>query len=279
MAAFGPLIDLEVFLKRSLIRSWKRRSRQAKRPMAGESPLSMMQADPTFAAARALRSCRPGPAERAWPVFGAAGRDSLCSPPAGARSGITPADVADRTLAGWVAREAAGGRIYTCGSEGTSRISFPHPDALHRGGRRLSTRSSRHWRWQRKTSHSPPRCSVPPGWWAKSRVPSPCVPGTAAEPDRQLVERSDQRQWAAARTRRSFRQSRAAATCSRRRDRHRDPVRSGRHRLSGPHHRGLRRQPSRDRCGAACRIGHRTRAAFRARQAIAGRDRGGAARL
>jgi hypothetical protein len=34
------------------------------------------------------------------------------------------ANVADRTLAGWVAREAAGGRIYTCGSEGISGFPF-----------------------------------------------------------------------------------------------------------------------------------------------------------
>jgi hypothetical protein len=34
------------------------------------------------------------------------------------------ANVADRTLAGWVAREARGGRIYTCGSEGISGFPF-----------------------------------------------------------------------------------------------------------------------------------------------------------
>jgi hypothetical protein len=34
------------------------------------------------------------------------------------------ANVANRTLAGWVAREAAGGRIYTCGSEGISGFPF-----------------------------------------------------------------------------------------------------------------------------------------------------------
>lgn len=34
------------------------------------------------------------------------------------------ANVADRTLTGWVAREAAGGRIYTCGSEGISGFPF-----------------------------------------------------------------------------------------------------------------------------------------------------------
>jgi hypothetical protein len=66
---------------------------------------------------------RPRPRRGLWPIFAvvaalvvlAAGWSALW---------YYAANVADRTLAGWVEREAAGGRIYTCGSEGISGFPF-----------------------------------------------------------------------------------------------------------------------------------------------------------
>ena len=84
----------------------------------------MMQADRRLPRRGAPPAAvRSRPRRRAWPVLGvvaaivvvAAGWSALW---------YYAANVADRTLAGWVAREAAGGRIYTCGSEGTSGFPF-----------------------------------------------------------------------------------------------------------------------------------------------------------
>jgi hypothetical protein len=88
--------------------------------MSGESPLGMMRP-------QRQRTRRPGaaagpPRRRIWPivlplgvvVVLAAGWCALWYYAAG---------VADRTLAGWMAREAAAGRVYSCGSQ--SIAGFP----------------------------------------------------------------------------------------------------------------------------------------------------------
>ncbi len=94
--------------------------------MAGESPLSLMQAG---------RQRMPRRAGRAAPMAASGGQRRL-------RAIVVPvailaalavgwcglwyyaASVAGRTLAGWVAREAAAGRVYSCGSEGISGFPF-----------------------------------------------------------------------------------------------------------------------------------------------------------
>ena len=93
--------------------------------MAGESPLSMMQADrrlPRRAAAPAERAAHR-PRRRLWAVVVPLAAIVIL---AGGWSALWyyAANVADRTLAAWVAREAAGGRVYTCGSEGISGFPF-----------------------------------------------------------------------------------------------------------------------------------------------------------
>ena len=93
--------------------------------MAGESPLSMMQMDrraPRRTGASAADAHRR-PRRGLWAVLGPV---AVIVVLAGGWSALWyyAANVADRTLAGWVAREAAGGRIYTCGSEGISGFPF-----------------------------------------------------------------------------------------------------------------------------------------------------------
>jgi hypothetical protein len=91
--------------------------------MAGESPLSMMHAGrPRIerrggraAAAPPNRRLRIGVTALAVVVAVAAGWCGLW---------YYAASVANRTLAGWVAREAAAGRIYSCGSQGISGFPF-----------------------------------------------------------------------------------------------------------------------------------------------------------
>jgi hypothetical protein len=92
--------------------------------MAGQSPLNMMQADRRLPRRGAPPAAvRSRPRRRLWPVFGVAA--ALVVLAAGwSALWYYAANVADRTLAGWVAREAAGGRIYTCGSEGISGFPF-----------------------------------------------------------------------------------------------------------------------------------------------------------
>lgn len=88
--------------------------------MAGESPLSMMQDRRLPRRAAAPAATRPR--RRLWAalvpvaaiVVVACGWSALW---------YYAANVANRTLAGWIAREAAGGRVYTCASEGIS--GFP----------------------------------------------------------------------------------------------------------------------------------------------------------
>ena len=91
--------------------------------MAGESPFSMMQAGrPLPRRAAAPAAVRSRSRRRLWAFLGPVAAIVVV---AGGWSALWyyAANVADRTLAGWIAREAAGGRIYTCGSEGIS--GFP----------------------------------------------------------------------------------------------------------------------------------------------------------
>jgi hypothetical protein len=94
--------------------------------MAGESPLSMMQAGrqrmPRHAGAAAPAPI-PGRSRRLRTVLISV--VILVVLAAGwCGAWYYAASVADRTLAGWVAREAAAGRAYTCGSEGISGFPF-----------------------------------------------------------------------------------------------------------------------------------------------------------
>src|SRR5579863_5908208 len=91
--------------------------------MAGESPLSMMQAGRPVPRRGAAPAVRSRPPRRLWAFLGPVAAIVVV---AGGWSALWyyAANVADRTLAGWVAREAAGGRIYTCGSEGISGFPF-----------------------------------------------------------------------------------------------------------------------------------------------------------
>jgi len=93
--------------------------------MTGQSPLSMMQTDPRLRRRAAAPVDDPyrRPRRRLWAVLGPVAALVLV---AGGWSALWyyAANVADQTLAGWVAREAAGGRIYSCGSEGTSGFPF-----------------------------------------------------------------------------------------------------------------------------------------------------------
>lgn len=92
--------------------------------MAGESPLDLMRANarhmpkrPRTAAPRAASHRRP------WLVAGVIGTVVVL---AAGWCGLWyyAASAADRTLAGWVAREAAAGRVYSCGSQGISGFPF-----------------------------------------------------------------------------------------------------------------------------------------------------------
>jgi hypothetical protein len=93
--------------------------------MAGESPLSMMQPDRQRMPRRAGGAAparASAPRRRLWPILVPI---AVLVALAAAWCGIWyySAAVAARTLAGWVAREAAAGRAYRCGSQ---RISgFP----------------------------------------------------------------------------------------------------------------------------------------------------------
>lgn len=92
--------------------------------MAGESPLSMMQDRrlPRRAATPAATAATR-PRRRLWAVIAPLAAIVVV---AGGWSALWyyAANVANRTLAGWVAREAAGGRVYTCGSEGIAGFPF-----------------------------------------------------------------------------------------------------------------------------------------------------------
>jgi hypothetical protein len=88
--------------------------------MSGQSPLGMMQASQRMGrgGGAAPRSGR----RRMWTIVAAAAVIVLGAGWCGLW--YYAASVADRTLAGWVAREAQAGRTYRCGSQGISGFPF-----------------------------------------------------------------------------------------------------------------------------------------------------------
>ena len=108
--------------------------------MTGESPLSMMQTDRRLPRRSAGPSAtiRSRPARRLWAFLGPVAAIVVM---AGGWCALWyyAANVADRTLAGWVAREAAGGRVYTCGSEGISGFPFRIQTRCTEAGATLNT--------------------------------------------------------------------------------------------------------------------------------------------
>jgi hypothetical protein len=80
--------------------------------MPGESPLSMMQRSNRPAERAAAGRAR----SRRWPILTALVIVVGCAA-VWALLWYYSASVADRTLAGWVEREATAGRVYTCGSQ------------------------------------------------------------------------------------------------------------------------------------------------------------------
>lgn len=91
--------------------------------MTGESPISIMQGDGERMARRGGRAPVPPPRRTAWRII----------VPVAVVVGLAlvwcglwyyAAGVANRTLAGWIASEAAAGRVYTCGSEGVGGFPF-----------------------------------------------------------------------------------------------------------------------------------------------------------
>jgi len=87
--------------------------------MPGESPLSMMRP-----AARQARKPGAGPARRPWRPLLALVAIVIVLALGWVWLWYYAASVADRTLAGWVDREAAAGRIYSCGSQSISGFPF-----------------------------------------------------------------------------------------------------------------------------------------------------------
>src|SRR5271156_2200213 len=88
--------------------------------MPGESPLSMMQ--------RPIRPAQRPPAvgrarPRRWPILAPLMIAVVCAG-GWALLWYYSASVADRTLAGWVEREAAAGRVYSCGSQSIGGVPF-----------------------------------------------------------------------------------------------------------------------------------------------------------
>jgi hypothetical protein len=90
--------------------------------MAGESPLGLMHADRPRMGSRGAAAAATSPRRLSTVVTLLA----LIVVLAVGWCGLWyyAASVADRTLAGWVAREAAAGRHYTCGSQGISGFPF-----------------------------------------------------------------------------------------------------------------------------------------------------------
>lgn len=90
--------------------------------MAGESPLSMMRPQRPRAGRRGAPA-RSAPRRRTRPAIIAAGALIVL---AGGWCGLwyLAAGTASRTLAGWVQREAAAGRVYNCGRQDISGFPF-----------------------------------------------------------------------------------------------------------------------------------------------------------
>ena len=88
--------------------------------MSGQSPLSMMQ--PPEERARRMLRARAEPRRR-WPIWVPLAAVIVL---AALWSGLwyVSASVADRALSGWIEREAAAGRVYSCGSETIGGFPF-----------------------------------------------------------------------------------------------------------------------------------------------------------
>jgi len=88
--------------------------------MSGQSPLSMMQ--PPEERARRMLRARAEPRRR-WPIWVPLATVIVL---AALWSGLwyVSASVADRALSGWIEREAAAGRVYSCGSETIGGFPF-----------------------------------------------------------------------------------------------------------------------------------------------------------
>ena len=102
--------------------------------MPGESPLNMMQRQrPRRSAGAAAR-----PRRRLWPVV-----LPVCVVVvlAAVWCGLWyyAAGIADRTMSGWMAREAAAGRVYTCGSQTISGFPFRIEADCHAVGAAISS--------------------------------------------------------------------------------------------------------------------------------------------
>jgi len=92
--------------------------------MPGESPLNMMQPRPVRPRRAAGGAARPAPARRRiWPVLLPAGIVVVLA--AGwCVLWYYAAGVANREMAAWIAREAAAGRVYSCGSQTIGGFPF-----------------------------------------------------------------------------------------------------------------------------------------------------------
>jgi hypothetical protein len=91
--------------------------------MTGESPISIMRGDGERITRRGGRAPVPPPRRSLWRiVIPVAVLVALAVVWCGLW--YYAAGVANRTLAGWIASEAAAGRVYTCGSEGIGGFPF-----------------------------------------------------------------------------------------------------------------------------------------------------------
>jgi len=87
--------------------------------MPGESPISMMRPLP-----QRVRKLPAGRARRRrWPILAPAAIVVVLAV-GWVWLWYYAASVADRTLSGWVEREAAAGRIYSCGSQSIGGFPF-----------------------------------------------------------------------------------------------------------------------------------------------------------
>ncbi len=87
--------------------------------MPGESPLGMMRAPQQ----RVRKPAIPPTRRRWWPILASAAIAVVLAF-AWVWLWYYAASVADRTLAGWVEREAAAGRVYSCGSQSIGGFPF-----------------------------------------------------------------------------------------------------------------------------------------------------------